>query len=307
MSDILAGQRVRLWDGSNDVGFEHGYPVFIKLTDGTLDLNIVKIGDAYGSTPVVIPIAGKYEATPTTYNDGDAVPLLTDENGRLLVGNVAIDYSKQDDSAFGIATDNVAAIGALANETSPDSVNEGDIGIPRMTLDRKLLVRVVGDVDGQRWNIDSNGYGPIDIASQSLTAIKISKDSNANSSSNPIWVKITETAEGDEIHDYSTTTSLAKGNSTNHDYTITSGKTFSLESILVAASGAMKAIIQVGPVASLTTKAVAFTSGAKPTEQLYFKPPIVVPSTSTGTIRVILRNDDNQSMDVYSTIMGSEA
>lgn len=44
-----------------------------------------------------------------------------------------------DDSAFTIATDYVMGIGALADETATDSVNEGDIGILRMTLNRRVI------------------------------------------------------------------------------------------------------------------------------------------------------------------------
>lgn len=46
-----------------------------------------------------------------------------------------------DDAAFGIAIDTVSAAGWLADQTAPDSVDEGDVGIARMTLDR--IVRVV--------------------------------------------------------------------------------------------------------------------------------------------------------------------
>ena len=49
-----------------------------------------------------------------------------------------------DDAAFGVATaftGTVVASGYLADQTAPDSVDEGDIGIGRMTLDR--LQRVV--------------------------------------------------------------------------------------------------------------------------------------------------------------------
>lgn len=44
-----------------------------------------------------------------------------------------------DDAAFTPGTSRVVPIGAFADETSPDSVNEGDIGAIRMTLDRILL------------------------------------------------------------------------------------------------------------------------------------------------------------------------
>jgi hypothetical protein len=50
-----------------------------------------------------------------------------------------------DDAAFGVAVDTVGAIGAMADETSPDSVNEGDVGIVRMTLARNLHIVNVAD------------------------------------------------------------------------------------------------------------------------------------------------------------------
>lgn len=43
-----------------------------------------------------------------------------------------------DDAAFTIGTSKVLAGGFLADETSTDSVDEGDVGAARMTLDRKL-------------------------------------------------------------------------------------------------------------------------------------------------------------------------
>jgi len=45
-----------------------------------------------------------------------------------------------DDAGFTPGTSKVAAIGMQADESSTDSVDEGDIGCPRMTLDRKLIV-----------------------------------------------------------------------------------------------------------------------------------------------------------------------
>lgn len=333
MADFKTAQRVRLWDGTNDFGFVVGKPFFTAISNGTVDLDLVTIDSGYGATPVAMPIAGKYEATPTVYADGDAVPLLTDQNGRLQVGaSLTIGYEYVDDTAFTPATDKVAAIGAMADETLPDSVDEGDIGIPRMTLDRKLLVRIVGAVDSQRWAIDASGNGPIDIASQTLTAVKISKDANANASGNPIFVdisaqtltavKISKDASansetnpiyvqvvsgivsGNEIHDYDMQTTT-KDLTTDHDYTVTGG-TFLLKSVIGSASGAGRYMVQVGPLATLVTIAVQFGSGANPNVVFTFDPPIEVPAASTGTVRVVRRNDDNSNMDMYSTIIGNQ-
>lgn len=45
-----------------------------------------------------------------------------------------------DDAAFTPGTSKVVAIGGFADETATDSVNEGDVGAVRMTLDRQLRV-----------------------------------------------------------------------------------------------------------------------------------------------------------------------
>ena len=79
-----------------------------------------------------------------------------------------------------------------------------------------------------------------------------------------------------------------------------------LRSVIVSASGAGKWTIQGGAVASLSTYAVIFTSAAEKTKQIIFDPPIEVPDTSTGTIRIIKYNDDNSPQDMYSTIIGEE-
>ena len=309
----------------------------IKIWDGTSELNIVVINDAYGATPGAMPIAGKYEATPTAYDDGDATPLLVDENGRLIV-NIASGGSGEnivvDDSAFTVGTDYVGAIGFLADETAPDSVDEGDVGIPRMTLDRKILTRIVGATDSFRWDINTNGNGPINIAEQTLTAVKISKDANANASANPIFVdisaqtltalKISKDANANSLtnpifvsnvdntgtapkHTYVLSTSIGSGLTGTGNYPVSSGKTFALTSVIFTASGAGKVEVQVGPVATLVTKAVGFTSSATPFVQLNFNPPIlVVEAGGTEQVKVILKNRDNQTQDLYATIIGDE-
>jgi hypothetical protein len=52
-----------------------------------------------------------------------------------------------DDAAFTVATSVVLPVGYLADQASTDSVNEGDIGAARMTLDRKIIVTVAPSAD----------------------------------------------------------------------------------------------------------------------------------------------------------------
>lgn len=404
---------VTIQDGGGSISIDDGggtITVDGSVTVSATDLDIRNLSE---TTDHVLVFAN-------TAKDGtgtDYVPLV-DADGHLQVDVLSggDGYAKVDDSAFTIATDEVVPMGALADETATDSVDEGDVGIPRMTLDRKLLTRIVGATDANRlditasgeakvigaandgvdigdvtinnaagasavniqdggnsitidgtitgitndvniadggnsitiddgggaitvdgsvtvsatdldirdllhtqdsvqigdgssntWDIDGSGHGQIDIAAVSVTAIPVSRDGNANSDTNPLFVQVVSGATiGTEIHDYDTASAVAKDASDNHDYTVTAAKTLLLKRVLASASGSMKIEIQTGPVAGLTTVAVAFSSPANPVSQVVFDPPVEVSDTSTGTVRVIRRNDDNQAMDVYSTIMGTE-
>jgi hypothetical protein len=122
-----------------------------------------------------------------------------------------------------------------------------------------------------------------------------------------LWVRpIEEGTSGTEIQDYDTAAAVASDSTDNHDYTV-ANSTFLLKSVIVAGSGSIKAEIQTGPLASLTTKAVVFLTGRQgDTQQVFFDPAIEVPVTSTGTIRVIRTNRQGSAADVYSTIIGND-
>lgn len=267
-------------------------------------------GDAAGATDTGVAMLTVRDDALSALSDaeGDYVPLRVDANGALWVTLTAAGNSNviQDDAAFTPGTSYVGAAGFLADETTPDSVDEGDIGAARMTLDRKQLVRIVGADDANRWDVDASGHGQIDLAAVSVTAVPVSKDGNANSALNPLFVQVVTTAvSSDEVHSYDTQSSLASDTADNHDYAVT-GTTFLLRSVLFASSGGMKVEVQTGPVASLATKAVAFLGKEGGFGQLVFDPPIEVPVTSTGTVRVIRTNRQGQAQDVYSTIIGND-
>ena len=58
--------------------------------------------------------------------------------------------SHTDDTAFGIATDQVTPIGALADEAAPDSVDEGDVGLVRLALNRVLYTMILDAAGNER-------------------------------------------------------------------------------------------------------------------------------------------------------------
>lgn len=74
-----------------------------------------------------------------------------------------------DNAAFTVGTSKVHAFGLMADETSPDSVDEGDVGIPRMTLDRKQITTAYAHAAG-----GSTPYKLISAASTNATSVKAS-------------------------------------------------------------------------------------------------------------------------------------
>lgn len=130
-----------------------------SLVPGVAATNLGKAEDAvHGSGDVgVMALAVRADSAAATGADGDYVPLLTDANGKLYVnpgtvtvashavtnaGTFAVQDSEKvaDDAAFTVGTTKVAPVGYLADETATDSVDEGDVGAARMTLDRKQHV-----------------------------------------------------------------------------------------------------------------------------------------------------------------------
>ena len=211
----------------------------------------------------------------TIANDSTGL-LSVDDNGSSLT----VDFLGQlvDDAGFTPASSTVVAAGFFADEVTPDSVNEGDIGAARMTLDRKQLIVVADPTnDAYRLAINSNGSINVNLTSAAVTG---------------------------EVHDYdSQTFSGGVGTTLNHDYTVTN--TMLVKSIIIAASGNMKTDLKAGPLAGLVTYGTFFLNDRQgDTKQINFDPPIEVPSTSTGTVRLVHTNRQGTAMDAYSTIIG---
>lgn len=144
-----------------------------SVTPGTGAGNLGKAEDAahnHSDTGVFVLAVRRDVADAGAGTDGDYASLNVDSTGRLWcnvsntltvashavtnAGTFAVqvdgsaltalqlidDIVFSDDAAFTPGTSKVAAIGCQADESSTDSVDEGDIGCPRMTLDRKQIV-----------------------------------------------------------------------------------------------------------------------------------------------------------------------
>lgn len=129
---------------------------------------------------------------------------------------------------------------------------------------------------------------------------------NAFTTSNPLPVTYVD-SEGTEINAYNTTAAVAALASTNHDYTVTVGKTLKLSQVRVSGSGKLKAVVAVETgVATdvFTTTFVDFNSTSSPGIGFPINENI---SVAAGVrVRVTITNRDLQSQDVYSTICGHE-
>lgn len=90
--------------------------------------------------------------------------------------------SKVDDAAFTPAVDEVMPIGALFDDVSPDSVNEGDVGIPRMSANRNAYVTVRDAAGNERGlNIDASGAAAvISNAGTNLNTSALALESGGN-------------------------------------------------------------------------------------------------------------------------------
>jgi len=130
-------------------------------------------------------VRGEYNATLPTYTDGDVVIPQYDSKGRQIASIELNDYT--DDAAFTVGTDKVLAFGALADETTPDSVGEGDIGIPRMTLDRKLHIssnykedtaHVTGDYGTLALAVENEDQADLSTGDKDYTPIAVTKEGN---------------------------------------------------------------------------------------------------------------------------------
>lgn len=194
--------------------------------DGTISANLNagtnNIGDVDVLT-VPAPLStsgGGTEASAlrvTIANDSTGLVSVDDNGGSLTVdGTITANAgsgtfttqdtaSKVDDAAFTAATDRVIPVGFVFDDTSPDTVNEGDVGYARMT-DTRSVHTTLRDSTGDsamddtnnavRVNIVAGGAGDGAINDGVSSSIKATVFDYTNS--NPLSVRLTDT-NGDYV------------------------------------------------------------------------------------------------------------
>jgi hypothetical protein len=95
---------------------------------------------------------------------GDSIMDGTNNAIRVnIVAGAAGGVTHTDDAAFAVGTDDGVPAFYLADDTATDPVDEGDAGLARMDLSRRVLVRVVGATDANRMDIDASGRPTVNI------------------------------------------------------------------------------------------------------------------------------------------------
>lgn len=128
----------------------------------------------------------------------------------------------------------------------------------------------------------------------------------ANGPTNPIFVSSSDTV-GTSIDNYNTAAAIASAATSNHDYTVTTAKTFYSKQFWAAASGKLKIEVQYETGAAtgvFNSFWVGFNSTANP--EILIPVPTSKTQVAGARIRIIRTNLDLSSQDVYSTTSGTE-
>lgn len=217
-------------------------------------------------------------------------------------------------------------IGAVTQASGPWSQNITQVAGAAMSATNFLSIRVTNgtsyvdptqiraltatDVvsanlkDGSGNAITSSAAGsarPLDVA------LRDSSGNLLGSATNPVSVSFSSAPVGTAVDNYLVSSAIAANATSNHDYTVTSGKTLILKQIEATGSGKAKMEVQIETAAAsgvFNTIVVQFNSTANTNMSVHFDDPKQV--VSGARVRVIRTNRDNQPQDLYSTIMGQE-
>jgi hypothetical protein len=141
-----------------------------------------------GGPLIMVGTVRRDAAASSAGTDGDNATLNTDASGNLYItGAVSCSNctgsgaSAVDDAAFTPAVGSVAPLGGFFDDVAPDSVNEGDAGIVRMSANRNLYVTIRDAAGNERGlNVDASGQLATTIASGTVTAVTSLTQFNGN-------------------------------------------------------------------------------------------------------------------------------
>jgi hypothetical protein len=156
-----ASRPMGVFDGANWSNTNNGVMPVAGVFDDTA--TIVLIEDQAGSVRLT-----SARAMHMTMRDSVGDSCMDDANNALRVNIIAGagsgGTSAADDSAFAVASQSGTPIMGLADETTPDSVDEGDTGVIRMTLARAMHVTLRDTVGDSCMDDTNNAARVVNVA-----------------------------------------------------------------------------------------------------------------------------------------------
>lgn len=177
---------VAIVDGAGDQITSFGGGV--QYTEGDTDATITGTAVMWEDTADTLKAASAANPLPvnvvsgaasgTEYTEGDTDPTIAgpavmwEDTGNtlrpvsaatpfpveIIAGAGSGGTAATDDSAFTPGTTNVTPAGAMFDDVTPDSVDEGDVGVVRMSANRNLYVTLRDAAGNERGvNVDANG------------------------------------------------------------------------------------------------------------------------------------------------------
>lgn len=283
----------------------HGSPWWTRLTDGTNDSVLLASGELTVAVTQPLPAGTNVIGA---VNQGTSPWITKDQSDGSATGGTAAAFS--------------ALAGGLYNSALPTLTNGQQSAIQLDSSGRLIIRPLTAGTDtvvsnqgtagtaAQGWFTkitDGTSTAGVAPASTAATAVQPALIVQVSPNQLPIPVTISSDSPGTEVDNFNTGSSVAGGATSNHDYTVTALKTLLLTQIEASSSGRIKIEVQVESgvaTGTFATKFVQFNSTANPNCSIKIGPAI---SVAAGVrVRIIRTNKDNQTMDVYSTIMGQE-
>lgn len=102
---------------------------------------------------------GRFDSSARTLGNGDVGAIALNASGHVICDvSATVGGTHTDDAAFTPATDDGVPMFGMFDDTAPDSVDEGDAGIVRMSANRNLYSTIRDAAGNERgMNVDANG------------------------------------------------------------------------------------------------------------------------------------------------------
>jgi hypothetical protein len=293
-------------------------PIFVQLSNGTMALSVTGTSLDVNLTNSSVPVTGTFWQATQPVSGTVAVSGVS---GTVAVTQStspwAVDgsgYTQPVSGTFWQATQPVSGtVAATQSGTWVLSANSG-VDIGDVTINNAAGASAVNIQDGGN-SITVDGSvsisGSVTVTASALDirtitkatdSIQVSANASVNGPANPIYVALGSGPISGEVHSYdaaSTTTT------TDHDYTVVTAML--VKGIECASSGGAKFDLLTGPLSSLVAKWTGLIPKQGGTISVKFDPPIEVPVTSTGTVRITRTNRESQAQSLYTTIIGIDA